>query len=134
MDNTISRLKDDYHSGIDYTFILAPTGDDGGYAYMSPADGIAVYKDSPNTGWALKYLNFLFTPEHNKLFAEKHHITPNTSDAFQQIKTRFSVPENHISQLGSVTFDYPFYSVITETTADQAFGTPPAGKRAGAAV
>jgi ABC-type glycerol-3-phosphate transport system substrate-binding protein len=118
MDNSISKIKSDYHSSIDYTFILAPTGDDGGYAYMSPADGIAVNKASKNPDWALKYMNFLFTPENNKLFAENHHITANTADAYQQLKETFDVSEDHISQLGSVTFDYAFYTIITDTLRD----------------
>jgi len=115
MDNTISKLKDDYHSGIDYEFILAPTGDDGGYAYMSPSDGIAVNKNSKHIDLALKYMNFLFTPQNNKAFAQNDNITPNTSDAFEQIKGKFKISDDHISQLGKVTFDYAFYSVINET-------------------
>jgi ABC-type glycerol-3-phosphate transport system substrate-binding protein len=115
LDTSISRMKDDYHSGIDYTFILAPTGDEGGYAYLSPADGIAVSKSSPQIEWALRYLNFLFTPANNKQFAEDDHLIPNTADALDQISQKFAVPQDRISQVGSVTFDYPFYSVIRDT-------------------
>jgi len=118
LENTISKLKEDYHSGIDYEFILSPVGADGGYAYMSPADGIAVNKNSANTEWALKYMNYLFTPENNKLFAEEDHITPNTADAFDQIKEKFDVSEDHISQLGSVTFNYSFYDNINDTLTE----------------
>ena len=118
LDNTIAKMKDDYHSGIDYAFILAPVGDEGGCAYMSPADGIAVNKNSANADWALKYMDFLFRPENNKLFAEKHNITPNTADAFAQIKQKFNIPEDRISQVGSVTFDYGFYNIIAESLTE----------------
>jgi len=118
MDSAISKLKDDYHSGIDYAFILAPTGEDGGYAYMSPADGIAVNKSSAHLDLALAYVNFLFKPENNKQFAKNHGITPNTADAFELIREQFSIPDDHISQLGSVTFDYPFYSVVTSSLTE----------------
>lgn len=118
MDNTVSKFRDDYHSGIDYAFLLAPTGNEGGFAYMSPSDGIAVNRASAHADWALRYMDFLFKPANNKLFAEKHHITPNTADAFEQVKSKFSVPQDRISQVGSVTFDYAFYSVILDTLTE----------------
>ncbi len=118
MGNTIAKLKTDYHSGIDYSFILAPTGEDGGYAYMSPSEGIAVNKNSENIDLALSYMNFLFDPNNNKLFAENQNITPNTADAFQLVRDKFDISDDHISQLGSVTFDYPFYTIITTALRD----------------
>ena len=63
-------------------------------------------------------MNYLFTPENNKLFAEEDHITPNTADAFDQIKEKFDVSEDHISQLGSVTFNYSFYDNINDTLTE----------------
>lgn len=118
LDNTIAKLKDDYHSGIEYQFVLSPVGNDGGYAYLSPSEGLAINKNSANTQWALKYMNFLFIPENNKLFAEEEDITPNTTDAFDLTKEKFNIGEDHISQLGSVTFDYPFYTVISDTLTE----------------
>jgi len=114
----MEKYKEDYHSGIDYEFVLSPVGKDGGYAYMSPSEGMAINSASPNTEWALKFMNFLLEPEMNKKYAELQNITPNTADAFDQIKQKFSVPDDRISQLGSVTFDYEFYGVINETLTE----------------
>ncbi len=124
MPSTMSRqgvmdkTKDDYHSAIEYVFIMAPVSEDGGYAYMSPAHGIAVSKDSPNVEWSIKFLDFLFEPENNKAFAEAFNIIPNTKEALSYITERFDVPDDHISQLGQVTFDYGFYEMLQSSMTD----------------
>jgi len=118
LGNILAKAKDDYHSLIEYTFILSPVTDRGGYAYMSPADGLAINKKAEHTEQALQFLNFLFTPETNKKFASQQNITPDTADAFDQIKKQFSIPANRILHVGQVTFDYNFFSVISETLID----------------
>ena len=77
----IEKAKENYHSKIEYEFILAPVTDDGGYAYISPSNGLAINKNSRNPDWALEFLNFFFTAENNKIYAEAANLTPNTADA-----------------------------------------------------
>ncbi|MDD3411849.1 MAG: extracellular solute-binding protein [Eubacteriales bacterium] len=109
----LEKTKADYHSAIEYEFMLAPVGaEDGGYAYLSPAHAIAINKNSPRLEEALAYFNCMFSAEVSPAFAAEYGIVPNVKDAFEQIKALFSIPENHISQLGQVTFDYSFYNVI----------------------
>jgi spermidine/putrescine-binding protein len=100
-------------------------GDDGGYAYLSPADGIAINKNSANTAWALEFLNYLFSPQINKTFAADQNIISNTADAMDTIKSQFSVQPDHICQLGQVTFDYVFYNVIKKSLMDVSKGNNP---------
>ena len=121
----LDKARNDYHSGIDYTFILSPVGDDGGFAYLSPAAGIAVNKNSANTAWALEFLNYLFSPAVNKAFAAERNIIPNTADALDSIRSTFSVKADHICQLGQVTFGYVFYDVIKGTLTDVSKGNNP---------
>ena len=118
LETTLDKTKDNYHSAINYQFILSPVGDDGGYAYLSPAAGIAINKNSKNTAWALEFLNYLFSKEVNKTFASQQHIISNTTDALDVIKKSFAVDDHHISQLGQVTFDYVFYDVVKKTCTD----------------
>jgi len=118
LNSNLARAKEDYHSAIDYEFILSPLGPDGGYAYMSPADGIAINKNSAHTDWALEFLDFMFKPANNKVFAKEQGLTPNVKDAFSQIKERFSIADDRISQLGSVTFSYNFFSICKKTLTD----------------
>lgn len=115
LQGVIDKTKEDYHSEIDYAFILSPVGIDGGYAYMSPAHGIAVNKDSEKLDWAIRFMNFLFQPENNVIFAEAFHIIPNTEEALSEIRSLFAISEKHISELGQVTFDYGFYETIVPT-------------------
>lgn len=115
LGQTIERIKRDYHSQIEYAFILAPVGDNGGFAYMSPASGIAVNKNSENLDWAIEFMNFFFASENNKAFAEVFDIIPCTSDALEYITKRFDLPADRVSQLGQVSFDYKFYSLINNT-------------------
>lgn len=114
----IDKTRDDYHSEIEYQFILSPIGKDGGYAYMSPAHGIAACKSSENVEWSIKFLNFLFQPENNAAFAEAFNAIPNTKEAFSYISSLYDVPNDHISHLGQVTFNYGFYEAITPVMTD----------------
>lgn len=125
LGRTMEKGKADYHSKIDYAFILSPVGDEGGYAYMSPANGIAINQNANHVDWALKFLNFFFERENNLAFAKLHNVTPNTRDAFDQIKKTFDIPENRISHLGKATFDYAFYSVIANSLQEVAKGNNP---------
>jgi spermidine/putrescine-binding protein len=114
----LDKTRDDYHSGIDYEFILSPVGDDGGFAYLSPATGIAVNKNSSNTAWALEFMNYLFTRDVNKSFAKEQNIIPNTTDAMDIVKSTFKIDPNRICELGQVTFDYVFYDVMKKSYID----------------
>lgn len=108
-DQSLSKTKSDYHSEIEYQFILSPVGETGGYAYLSPADGLAVNNRSDNIDWALEFLNFFFTPEICTAFAEETGKIPNTADAL----LKYDVPEGHACDVGQVTFSYPFYKTVT---------------------
>jgi ABC-type glycerol-3-phosphate transport system substrate-binding protein len=110
--NTIDKYKDLYSSSIDYEFIMAPTTEKGGCAYLSPADGLAANKNSKHLDIVKKYLSFFFEPKNNKMFAEKHNVIPNTTTAFETMKEKFSIPEDHISEVGQATFDYDFYAIM----------------------
>ena len=57
-------------------------------------------------------------PENNQAFTEAFHVIPNTKEAFSYIKSLYDVPEDHISQLGQVTFDYGFYGLIQPSMVD----------------
>ena len=105
----LARTKADYHSQIEYAFILSPVGEDGGFAYLSPADGLAVNNQSDHIDWALEFLNFFFTPEICTAFAKETGKIPNTKDALLE----YDVPANRISDVGQVTFSYGFYKVVT---------------------
>lgn len=111
--SVIDKTKEDYHSKIEYEFIPAPVGEEGGFAYMSPAHGIAINKDSVNQEWNVKFIDFLFKSDNNKIFAEEFNIIPNTKGAFNYITQLYSIPDNRISHLGMVTFDYDFYGTLT---------------------
>lgn len=105
----LARTKADYHSEIEYEFILSPVGEDGGYAYLSPADGLAINNQSDNIDWSLEFLNFFFTPSVSKGFAKEAGKISNTEDALVQ----YDVPEDHISDVGQMTFSYTFYKTVT---------------------
>lgn len=111
-DFTLARTKSNYHSAIDYEFILSPMGDDGGFAYLSPATGIAINKKSIHTSWAIEFLNYFFSESINKSFAKEQGLFPNTKDAADGLSSRFSIPEKRTSDVGQVTFDYIFYDII----------------------
>ena len=123
--SALDKTKENYHSNIDYVFILAPVGDEGGYAYLSPSTGIAINKNSKNTAWALEFLKFLFTRENSRAFAEALNIIPNTSDALDIVNNTFRVDSNRVSQLGQVSFRYVFYDVIRKTLMDISKGNNP---------
>src|SRR5574344_183713 len=118
MINQINKTKEDYHSKIEYEFILAPMGDDGGYAYLSPSEGLAINKNGAHIEWALEFMNYLFSNEVNKKFAAEQNIIPNTKDAMKEINRLFKINPDHESELGQVSFDYVFYSVISKTLMD----------------
>lgn len=125
LKNTLDKTKDNYHSAIEYQFILSPTADDGGFAYLSPSAGIAINKNSTKTAWALEFLNYLFSKDINKSFAQEQNIIPNTADALDIINQTFEIDASHISQLGQVTFDYVFYDVIKKALTDVCKGNNP---------
>lgn len=108
-ESDLAREKENYHSEIAYKFILSPVGTDGGYAYLSPADGLAVNRDSDHVDWALEFLNFFFQPQVNTEFAAASGKIPNTADALLQ----YDVAADHISNVGQVTFSYTFYKTVT---------------------
>lgn len=112
------KTKEDYYSEIEYVFIPAPVGVDGGYAYLSPTHGIGVNKNSSNLDWSVEFLNFLFKAENNEVFSEAFNVIPNTEKAFEYIKTLYDIPENHICHLGQVTFNYGFYDMLQESLVD----------------
>lgn len=125
MQNVVNKTKEDYHSEIEYVFIPAPIGTEGGYVYLSPAHGIAVGKNSAHVDWCVKFLNFLFQPGNNEAFAKSFNIIPNTKEAFAYIKNLYSTRDDHIVQVGQVTFDYGFYNIITKNLTEVSKGNNP---------
>lgn len=108
-EQSLAKVKSDYHSEIEYVFILSPIGETGGYAYLSPSDGLAINNQSDHADWALEFLNFFFTPETATAFAEETGKIPNTVNAL----LKYDVPEGHACDVGQVTFSYPFYKTVT---------------------
>ena len=118
MNRVLEKTREDYHSEIEYLFVPAPVGKDGGYAYLSPAHGMGINKNSANVEWSAKFLNFLLQPEHNKGFAELFNVIPNTKGAFDYIDSLYDVPDDHISELGQVTFGYGFYDAVFKSLVE----------------
>ncbi len=118
MKNVVDKTKEDYHSEIEYVFIPAPVSNEGGFAYLSPAHGIAANKNSANLDFAVEFLNFLFKQSNNEVFAKAFNVIPNTAKAFDYIKTLYDLPESRICHLGQVTFDYGFYELVKPTLAN----------------
>lgn len=112
------KVKEDYHSTIEMSYILAPVSNDGGYAYMSPASGLAINKNSKNLDWCLEFLNFILYPENNILLAEGGSIVPNISTALEYISEKYGIPASQIAQPADVTFDYGFYELINPIITD----------------
>lgn len=108
-NSSLSKMKSDYHSGIEYVFITSPVGVDGGYAYLSPSDGLGINKNSDNIDWSLEFLNFFFTPEITTVFAEETGKIPNTADAL----LKYDIPAERACDVGQVTFSYGFYKTVT---------------------
>lgn len=124
--STMDKIKEDYHSDIEYAFILAPVSDEGGYAYMNPSNHIAVNQNSYHLDWTLEFINFLFTEENNKVFAEAFNITPNTTDALEMISKKYHIPVENIGQPADVTFgSYNFYSLIYDSLLNTAKANNP---------
>ncbi|NLW71131.1 MAG: carbohydrate ABC transporter substrate-binding protein [Eubacteriaceae bacterium] len=117
MKPTVDKMKADYHSEIEYVFVPAPVGKDGGFVYISPADSIAINSNTEKGEWAVKFLNFLFTPENNEKFAEIFAIVPNTKDAVSYLTKIYNVPANHVSELGQATFKWSFYRTLTRSSS-----------------
>ncbi len=105
----LAKTKSDYHSDIEYEFILSPVGNDGGSAYLSPSDGLAISNRSDHIDWAIEFLNFFFVPEISTEFAEETGKIPNTTNAL----VKYDVPADHISDVGQMTFSYTFYKTVT---------------------
>ena len=125
IDGVLTKTKEDYHSNIEYEFILSPVSEDGGYAYMSPAQGLAINKNSDHIDWAVEFMNFFYDEKNNKTFAEDFGIIPNTNDALKYIKRKFDIKDNQISQLGQMTFDYGFYGIINKSLVEISKGNNP---------
>lgn len=125
---SVEQMKEDYHSEIEYIFVPAPVGVDGGYVYLSPADMIGFNKNSEKLEWVVKFLNFLFTPENNEQFAEKYYVIPNTEGAFDYVSNLFDVPTNHISEVGQATFDWGFYRTLTRASSEELRALPAIAK------
>lgn len=123
--NILDKTKEDLHSNISYSFILSPVSEDGGYAYLSPASGIAINKGSSHTDWSLEFLNYLFTKDIAHSFAQQQSLIPNSEDALTIIDNTFAIEQDHISQLGQVSFDYVFYDVIKKVLVDVSKGNNP---------
>lgn len=118
LNKVIEKTKEDYHSNIEYVFVPSPIGEEGGFVYLSPAHGIAVNKNSANSEWCVKFLNYLFTPENNVTFTKAFNVMPNTTDAFTYISTLYDIPSDRISHLGQVTFTYDFYGMVVSNLVD----------------
>lgn len=107
-EGDLAKEKENYHSAIEYQFILSPVGEDGGCAYLSPSDAFAINKKSDHVDWSLEFLNFFFDPEVTTAFAAVSNKIPNTADAL----LKYDVDAAHISNVGQVTFSYTFYKIV----------------------
>lgn len=115
LDTIMQKVQTDYHSEIEYEFILSPVGSsNGGYAYLSPGKGFAINKNSPRLDWAMEFADFFFKKVNNKIYTKAQNQLPNTSDSFNYISTMFDIPSNHISHVGQVTFNYKFYNIVAK--------------------
>lgn len=128
LNSVMEKTKNDYHSTIEYEFIPAPVGKDGGFVYLSPARTIAANKNSANAEWSIRFLNFLFTPENNEIFAESFNVIPNTKEAFSYISSLYTVPASRISEVGQVTFSYGFYTAIKDNLVELSKANNPYSK------
>lgn len=109
-DLYLSQMKSDYHSEIEYEFILSPVCVDGGVAYLSPTEGLAINNQSDKKDWALEFLNFFFSPEINTEFCTESGKVPNTADALLQ----YDADAAHTCNVGQMTFsNYNFYQIVT---------------------
>ncbi len=114
LEQLIQQTKEDYHSQIEYEFILAPVGEEGGYAYLSPGRAIAISNQTKNQAWCNRFVSFLLETEHNIKFCDTMGFVPNNKNAMTILSKEFDVPKERISQLGQVTFSYDFYSPLTD--------------------
>ncbi|MDD3335920.1 MAG: extracellular solute-binding protein [Eubacteriales bacterium] len=124
--NVIEKVKEDYHSTIEYEFIIAPVTEDGGYAYISPNSGLAVSQHSLHTDWAFEFMRFFFTAENNKIYANAAHITPNTTDASEIINQKYSIPTENIGNPDNVNIgSYNLYGLIVPSLVTTCKGNNP---------
>ncbi|MDD2647515.1 MAG: extracellular solute-binding protein [Eubacteriales bacterium] len=108
----MEKVKEDYHSAIEYEFILAPVADYGGVAYMNPTNGIAVNKNSFNIDWTLEFLNFFYSAKANTQFAENYNCAPNTKNALEILSKRFRIPVSQINQPSDIEFSYNLFNTV----------------------
>lgn len=118
LKTVMDKTKADFSSNIAYEFILSPMGDDGGFSYLSPSNGIAVNKNTTHKAWALEFLNYLFSEKTNITFAQDYGIIPNNSGAQKFVQENFKADAKHSSQLGQVTFRYNFFGTVKPVLAD----------------
>lgn len=118
------KTKSDYNSNIDYEFIMTPTSNDGGFVYLSPSEAMIINKNTNNIDWAVEFFNYFFTKSVNMSFANDYGCLPNIEDK-SSIVEKYGVPENHISNVGSVTFKYGFYNIINDSVTAVSKGNNP---------
>jgi multiple sugar transport system substrate-binding protein len=121
----IDKIKEDYGSQVDYEFILSPTSDDGGVAYLSPSNWIAMNKQSTNAKWSLELLNYLFSTEGNSIYAKSANLIPNSKNALSDIQKMFNVPAERVCHVGQVAFSYDFFTIMKESLKDISKGNKP---------
>lgn len=121
----MDTIKEDYHSKIDYEFIMSPVSDEGGFAYISPGQGIAVNKHSQNVDWAVEFLDFIFESKENTVFAKDMNYIPNIADSFGFVGDNYGIPDERITDVGKATFDYDFYSIIVASLLEISKGNNP---------
>lgn len=120
ISNTMAKVKDDYHSSIDYEFILSPVGTTGGYAYLSPAKGIGISKGTSQKEWTLEFLNFFFSATEQTKFSSLNGTVPNNTGWKDYLSKTYSINSNSISDVGQVTFSYSFYYVVISQLVEMA--------------
>jgi ABC-type glycerol-3-phosphate transport system substrate-binding protein len=125
MLTTLEKYKEDHHSNVDFGFSLSPLSEEGGFAYLSPAIGMAVNKGTANLDWSLEFMKFFFSAQENKKYASEQTLIPNINEAPSYITSKFTVDATHISQVGQVTFQYQFYNIIANALQNVAKANKP---------
>lgn len=106
------RIKKDYAPDIDFDFIPAPVGENGGFSYISPSTGIAINKNGTNVDWSVEFLDYIFCRNINIAFSEQVSLLPNVVDLLEYSSKKLEIPLDRISHLGQATFKYNFFSVV----------------------
>ncbi|MDO5572929.1 MAG: extracellular solute-binding protein [bacterium] len=107
MGTTLDTLIDEYELQTEYVFICSPMNDEGSVspAYVTPYYGICANKNSENLVWIREFVNFIFQPEQNKIYAEEANIIPNTTDAMQVAAKQYGLDaEQDIALCGQILF------------------------------